>query len=468
MRDVKRAQVATLSAAGHARETLRLGLPIALSRSGLIGLFAVDTITVGQRGGLELAALGVGTAPMSTLMLVCLGGLQATMVLSAQAMGEGRPSDLGAIFRAACVNALALGVLAGFASLFAEPFFLLTGQTPAVAALAGKVAFQFALGLPTFLLFLAVNLTLETIGRPRLGVAIMAGANIANILLDGVFVLGWGGWVEPGGAEAAVATTSVVRAGMAVAALALLFSVGTAGGDPYGFRASAGVWLRAALTLGGEPGRQLRRLGLPMGLGQGVESAAFSAMVLIAGAMSAEVVAAHQATMTMMSLIYMNAVGLGAAASIRVGAAKGRGAWVDLRRAGFSAIWTAGAVSGVCGLVLLAVHVPLAGLMIDEPVAAAVARDTLFIAAFLVAFDTMMGTAMGALRGVGDVWMPLWMQSAAFWFVSVPVALLVGVHLGYGAEGLYFGIGAGIFTSFALLAPRFARVSRPPNLRRNS
>ena len=61
---------ASLTFGGHALATLRLGLPIALSRAGLIGLFAVDTVAVGQRGGLELAALGVGTAPMSTLMLV--------------------------------------------------------------------------------------------------------------------------------------------------------------------------------------------------------------------------------------------------------------------------------------------------------------------------------------------------------------------------------------------------------------
>lgn len=448
------------SALRHAFDTLRLGLPITLSRTGLIGLFAVDTIAVGQRGGLELAALGVGTAPMMTLMLVCLGALQATMVLSARAIGEGDPRAVGAIFRAAAVNALALGIAAGLMSLFAERFFLATGQAPDVARLAGKVAAQFAWGMPAFLLFLSVNLTLETIGRPKIGVVIMAIANLANILLDGVFVLGWGGLTGPGGAVAAVATTSLVRAGMAIGAATVLFAIVAREGDPYGFRVALRDWVAALLGMGGRHGRELRRLGLPMGLGQGVESAAFSAMVLIAGVMGQEAVAAHQATMTMMSLVYMNAVGLGAAASIRVGSAVGRGAMDDVRLAGFSAIVTGGLLSGACGLLMALFHMPLAHGMIGDPAAAAIAAGTLLIAALLVAFDSMMGVAMGALRGVGDVWMPLWMQSAAFWFVSVPVAMLTGIHWGYGANGLYFGIGAGILTSLSLLTPRFARVSR--------
>lgn len=449
-----------MTAVRHALETFRLGLPITLSRTGLIGLFTVDTIAVGQRGGLELAALGVGTAPMTTLMLVCLGALQATMVLSARAIGEGDLRSVGAIFRAAAVNAVALGVLTGLMSLLAERFFLLTGQAPEVARLAGAVAAQFAWGLPAFLLFLAVNLTLETIGHPKVGVAIMVVANVANILLDGVVVLGWGGLVEPGGAVSAVATTSVVRTGMAIGAATILYVIAARNGDPYGFRVSLKTWVTALLAMGGHYGRELRRLGLPMGLGQGVESAAFSAMVLIAGVMGQETVAAHQATMTLMSLVYMNAVGLGSAASIRVGSAVGRGAIHEVRVAGFAAMAACGLLSGACGLLLALFHVPIAHAMIGDPAAAEIAAGTLFIAAFLVAFDSMMGVAMGALRGLGDVWMPLWMQSAAFWFVSVPVAILCGIHLGYGANGLYFGIGAGVISSLSLLAPRFGQVSR--------
>ena len=77
---------------------------------------------------------------------------------------------------------------------------------------------------------------------------------------------------------------------------------------------------------------------------------------------------------------------------------------------------------------------------------------------FLVGFDAMMGVAMGELRGLGDVWAPLWLQSAAFWFVSVPLAWYVGLHLKVGAVGLFIGIGAGVVASLALLLPRFAIV----------
>ncbi len=444
----------------HLRRTLVLAWPIIVSRAGLLVLFTVDTWMAGRAGGLELAGLGLGIAPLLTILLVAMGALQAAVVLAAQAIGRDEPAAVGDIFRAGVANAALLGVVAALLSVWAEPFFLLTRQDPAVAAIAADVSHQFAWGLPGQLLFLIANMMLEATDRPRIGMLIMLAANLLNFALDAVLVLGWGGLVaETGGAATAMATSSLVRWLTFAAALAALLWIARRQGDPYRFLAPPRRWLAAFANLGGDNGRWIRRMGLPMGLGQGVESAAFAAMVFFAGAISAAALAAHQTTMTVMSLVFMNAVGIGGAATIRVGNAVGRRFPVDLARAGWSAIGLGALFSGACGVAMIAVPDRIAAFIVDDAAAVAVATGTLRFAGFFVALDAMMGVAMGALRGLGDVWMPMWLQAAAFWFVAVPAGWFAGLTLNLGAIGLFIGIGAGILASLALLLPRFHLVA---------
>ena len=444
----------------HFRRTLALALPIIVSRTGLVLLFTVDSVVTGQSGALELAAFGLGAAPLMTLMLVCLGAMQATVVLTAQATGRGEAKAVGAVLQAALVNALLLGLSVTVMSVFAEPFFLAIGQDPAVSGIAADVAFAFGWGMPGLLLFMTSSLVLEATDRARVGMLIMIGANVVNIALDGILVLGWGGWVEPGGAETAMVTSSIVRWGAFLAAIAVLLLSAARDGDRLGILGRRADWILALTTIGGETGRRIRRLGLPMGLGQGVESAAFATIVFFAGLLGTTVLAVHQTTMTVLALVYMNAVGLGGAATIRVGNALGRRFAVDLRRAGWTAIGLGGLFSGLLGLVMIAIPETIARAIVDDPEVAALAAKTIRFCGFITAFDSMMGVSMGALRGMGDVWMPLWMQSAAFWFVGVPVSWFAATVWGFGAIGLFMGIAAGIAASLLLLMPRFARESR--------
>ncbi len=444
----------------HSAQTVKLAAPIIISRLGLMALFTVDTMMAGQVDALQLAGLALGTSPLLTLMLVSLGAMQATVVLTAQAVGRGDDRVVGDVLRAGFINALILGTLIGLITLAARPFFLAIGQDPAVTEVATEVAYAFAWGMPGQLLFIVANLVLEATNRPRVGMVIMLVANIANIALDGIFVFGWGGLVETGGAATAMATSSVVRWGIFLVALGVLVHRARQDGDRHRVIATLRDWVRSAVTLGGHDGRTIRRIGLPMGLGQGVESAAFATVLFFAGLLGTAVLAAHQSTLTVMGIVYMNAVGIGGAASIRVGQAAGMRSGPDLIRAGWSAISIGGIVSGLCGLVMIAFSAPIAHFIVDDPAAAAIATTTIWFCGFLVAFDAMMGVAMGALRGLGDVWQPLWLQSAAFWFVSVPVAYGLGIWLDYGAVGLFWGIAAGIAASLGLLLPRFHSVSQ--------
>lgn len=162
----------------------------------------------------------------------------------------------------------------------------------------------------------------------------------------------------------------------------------------------------------------------------------------------------------MLSLIYMSAVGIGAAAAIRVGQGVGRGARSDVRLAGFAAILLAGAVALPFGLAMTVAPEKVALLFGLEGEALRLAAATIMVGGLVVVFDAMMGASLGALRGTGDVWVAFAIQVGAFWILAVPIAALLGLHLGLGAPGLLFGILTGVAVSFALLAWRFCIISR--------
>jgi multidrug resistance protein, MATE family len=191
-----------------------------------------------------------------------------------------------------------------------------------------------------------------------------------------------------------------------------------------------------------------------------VESAGFSAMVFLGGLISAEALAAHQATITLLSLVYMSAVGIGGATAIRVGRAVGHGDMVEMRLAGWSGIGLAGAVALPFGLIMLVAPDAVARLFGLEGAALALTAATIFAGALVVTFDALMGGSLGALRGAGDVWLPFLIQSGAFWALAVPLAALLGIRLGIGAPGLVGGILTGVTVSFALLAWRFRLIAR--------
>ena len=432
----------------HVRETLRLAAPIAVARAALLVMFVADTVMTGWAGSAELAALGLGTAVMVSIMLIAIGALQAGLVLTSQALGRHAPHETGAIFRASLAASLALSALIIVAAYFAEPFFVATGQSGDLAARATAVAEVFAWGVPGMLLFMALNMFLEATGSPRAGMWVMIAANIVNIGLNAVFIFGWNG-IPAMGAQGAILASSIVRWLAFFAALAILMKREARQGHPHRLFSGGG-----ALAI--IPGFLL--IGIPMGLAQGVESTAFAAIAIIAGRVSEGALAVHQALISLIAFVYMVSIGISGATAIRVGKAAGAGDRAAVAPAG----WAGVALSACWTLAFLAAFLAMpqafARIYGFDGALLGIAATTIVIAAFVLPLDGMMAVLMGALRGLADVWVPLVMQTGAFWLGAVPVAWVFAPAL--GAPGLMAAILVGVAVSSALLVMRFRAVSR--------
>src|SRR4029079_12497440 len=99
---------------------------------------------------------------------------------------------------------------------------------------------------------------------------------------------------------------------------------------------------------------ELFRLGLPIGITMVFEVALFNGAALVMGTFGLASLAAHQIAITIPSLTFMIPLGIGLAATVRVGLAAGAGDQVAARRAGFTAIAMGAAFMCVTALVLMA------------------------------------------------------------------------------------------------------------------
>lgn len=438
-----------LSLGGHVKATLRLGLPVSFARAAALVMVMLDTAMTGHYDSVELAYYALAHAATMVMMLTGIGMMIGTAVLTAQALGARAEHECGIIWRVAILHACAIGLVFALLSALGEWLFPLLRQPGELVAGSADVMRLLGLGLPGQLVFVASSLFLEALGRPRVGLIMMIAANIANAGLNWLLIFGHFG-LPAMGAEGAALATTIVRTGLAVAIV--LYILKLRDGDRFNVR---GPWRD-----GWQIGRKFRRLGYPLGLAQGLESFSFSTLTFVAGLLGAEAVAAFQIAINVVSVSFMAAVGIGTAAAVRVGAAVGRGDAVEMSRAGWSGLIAILAVMLAFSAVLALFPGEIGRFFTADATVLALVVPTLLVGALSLPSDGAQGVMMGALRGTGDVWVPMVLHLCSFALVMAPAGYLFAIALGWGAPGLMAGALVGTSAAFVLLAARFRVISR--------
>lgn len=433
----------------HLRRTLELALPVMLGRMGILIMVAVDTAMTGHEGPVELAYYGLAMAPQIPMLLIGIGMLLGTVVLTAQADGAGDTRACGRVWRVALLHAATLGLLFILLCQGGERFLSLSGQSADLAHGGGRVLVMMGWGLPAMLLFSASTFFLEGISRPLPGMFIMLAANVLNAFLNWVFIDGHLGAPALGAEGAALATTLVRWFMFAAIGVYVLTRLD---GEKYGL---TGGRLRDAHL-----GKRLRRIGYPMGLAHGLEASAFSSLTLFAGLLGPVQVSGYLVAMNLVATVFMGAIGFATAASVRVGNAVGRGDPHGTRVAGWTAVGATAVFMIVLGIVFFAIPEALSAIYASDARIIAVAVPALVVAAFVLLPDGGQAVLMGALRGTADVWPATGLYLLSFWMVMVPCGYYLGIMRGGGAPALMQAIIIGAALASLLLGWRFHVVSR--------
>jgi multidrug resistance protein, MATE family len=434
----------------------RLAVPLAVASAGQATMALVDAAVCGRAGAVVLAGMGLGNALFFAAAVFTMGVMMGLDPLVAQALGAGDARAARSLLWQGTWLALGAGILLtaplAFAPLALEPL----GIDAPIAGEAGRYLWMRLPGLPTLLFFVAARSYLQGLGLTRAVVAATVIANVLNFLLDLLLVFGGGSlppWAGPlravpamGAGGAALGTTLVTCAQALVLALAV-GQVTVAGGV-----ASLRRPRRADLV-------EAVRVGLPVGLHMGAEVGIFALVGFLAGRLGEVPLAAHQIAIALASTTFTFAVGIGNAATVRVGWAVGARDTPAARRAGLTAFAAGASVMSVAAMAFVLFPQALARLMTDDPAVLAAAAPLLRVAAAFQIVDGIQGVGAGVLRGAGDTRYTFVANMVGHWLFGFPVALALGVFGPLGVTGLWWGLAGGLFAvAFGLLA-RFLRIS---------
>ena len=194
------------------------------------------------------------------------------------------------------------------------------------------------------------------------------------------------------------------------------------------------------------------RLGWPIGLTMALEMGVFALAAYFMGWIGAPAVAAHAIALQIAALTFMIPLGLGQAATVRVGLALGRRDENAITRAGWTA-WVLGVgFMGAMAILMWAFPRPLVTLFLNDVPANAVviglAVSFLKVAAAFQLVDGAQVIGAGMLRGLHDTRWPLIFAFVGYWVVG----LGIGAWLAFAADWQGVGIWAGLASGLAAVA----------------
>jgi len=196
-------------AAQPVRQLLHLAWPIAVSMLSVSVMTLTDTMFVGWLGASPLAGVGLGGTAVFVLMCFPWGLLGGAKVLVSQAVGAGRRKEAGPYLGAALLLASVLGlVIMGGGLAAADMLRTLSSTAESGQASVSYFALR-ALGIPVFLLGVAIRETRYGLGDSRSPMVASVLSNGLNIVLDYLFIFPLGMGV--GGAALATVIAQVVE-----------------------------------------------------------------------------------------------------------------------------------------------------------------------------------------------------------------------------------------------------------------
>jgi MATE family multidrug resistance protein len=165
--------------------------------------------------------------------------------------------------------------------------------------------------------------------------------------------------------------------------------------------------------------------------------------------------AASQAFVVLLSISFMQAIGVAIAASTLVGRYVGARDPEAAERSLRSSLRLASLFCAAIGALFVALPGPLLRVFTDDPSVLALGRPLLLVGALYQVFDALGIVTDGALRGAGDTRWPFLAQLALAWGLFVPLAWLLGVAAGGGLLGAWVGGTVHVAVLAVVLLRRF-------------
>ena len=428
---------------------IRLGIPVVVSRLGVLLMSMVGTVMVGRYGTEALAFQSLAIAVDTLLIMIVQGLLQGVIVMTANAYGEGDYHACGAVLRRTIpyTAVIACGCMA--VCLPSETLMGLLGQPPEIAHGAARVLSLSAISLPFYVFFCVMSFFMEGTKRPVPGMILVIIANIVQAVACYAFIYGHFGFPQLGATGFAISLT-IVRIVLAIGMFICVFCIDE--NDEFG------VWVTPKQNR--EQAVRLRHIGYGAAATAASEEGAYSVVNIMAGWLGTLSLGAYTVMLNAINNAFTLAQGVGTASSVLIGIARGKESVTEMRVICWTALALNTLLLTVVSVFLLLIPDLIASIYTTDDVLIKEAVPLLMMCSLMSLFDGGQQVLISLLRGIVDITVPAVMQVVSFGGVMLLLIWLFSFELNMGVRGMAYAMTIACFCAFFLLLSRFLYVCR--------
>ena len=418
----------------EAVHTLKLGLPVIAAQLLQMSMNFVDTVMAGNLSAEALAAVAVGGAVFIPFIMLAAGIMMAITPIVAQLYGARNIQEIGINARQGLwlSQLLAIPVFFAIRNLGIIMEFLDVTQEIIPVAIGYLQAISW--GIFPLCAYMALRFFNEgmSVTRPSMYFALIGV--LVNIPANYILMYGKLGFPQLGAVGCGYASSIV---GLVMFLGMLIFTMNH---KPYrrfeifsSFKKPEWPYLKEIL-----------RVGVPIGLSSTMEVTMFALVSLLMGSLSAIAVAGHQVAINFSAMTFMVPFGLSTAITTRVGNAIGKRSIGEARRRGFVGITLSTFFMSLTAIIMFTIPDLITGIYTQNEAVQQVAISLLYMAAIFQISDGLQVSSYGALRGLKDTTVPMYVNLFAYWVVGLPLGYYLGITRDFGPQGLWMGLIAGL------------------------
>ena len=433
---------------------LRLAYPIILGMVGhtLIGI--VDNIMVGKLGSTELAAVSLGNSMIFIAMSLGIGFSTAITPIVAEGDAEKNHGKIRSAFHHGLFLCTILGLMLFGVIVLAKPIMELLEQPADVIALAKPYLDWVAFSLIPLIVYQGYKQFADGLSLTKYSMYAMIMANVLHVGIN--YLLIYGVWIFPKMGIIGAALGTVISRIFLVMFMHIMLSR----------REELKQYFKnfSFDEIKKETIKKIISIGFPSAMQMLFEVVLFTASIWLCGNIGKTSQAANQIALSLASLTFMFAMGLSVTSMIRVSNQRGLQDFKNLIVVARSIFLLAIIIETVFAILFVAFHQYLPYIflnmengaqLLDNNEVISIASKLLLIAAVFQISDGIQVVVLGALRGLQDVKIPMYITFVAYWIIGFPISYYLGEYTDLKAAGVWIGLLAGLTAAAIFLFIRF-------------
>ena len=432
----------------------KLAYPIILGMVGHTIVGIVDNIMVGKLGATELAAVSLGNSFIFVALSIGIGFSTAITPLVAESDGRNDVAAGRSAFHHGLYLCTILGVALFTLIFFSKPLIAFMGQPDAVVDMAKPYLDIVGFSLIPLIIYQAYKQFADGLSETKYSMWATIIGNITNVIIN--YFLIYGIWIFPQLGIVGAAIGTIASRFVMLGFMHYMMNL-----KPKFHPYFKGFSLKEIKK---EVNKKIIKIGMPSAMQMFFEVALFTGAIWLSGMIGTTSQAANQIALSLASLTFMFAMGLSVTAMIRVGNQKGLGDYVNLRKVALSIFLLATIIEIFFAILFVVLHKVLPYIFVDisdlknlteNLEVIAIATNLLLVAAIFQISDGLQVVALGALRGLQDAKVPMYLAFISYWVIGFPISIYLGLETELKAVGVWIGLLAGLTAASVLLFMRF-------------